>query len=74
LSLLLYYLRVNLKRHVIALIYRYELAMVVVAFCGGYNHGDGAMMMEIKGAKKKAIPCHIIYACGVYPFYASYFA
>ena len=46
-SLLLYDMRVNLKRHVIALLYRYELAIVVVAFCGGDNHGDGAMMMEI---------------------------
>ena len=35
----------------------------------------GALEMEIKGAKEeKAIPCHIILACDVYPFYASYFA
>jgi hypothetical protein len=45
----------------------------------------GAMlvMMEImpvlwrwrsKAHEEKAISCHIIYACDVYPFYASYFA
>ena len=44
-SLLLYDLRVNLKRHVIALLYRYELAIVVVATLGGGNPTRG--MMEI---------------------------
>ena len=60
LSLLLYDLRVNLKRHVIALLYRYELAIVVVAFCGGDNHEDATMMMEIKGARKGYTMSHIM--------------
>ena len=46
-SPLLYDLRVNLESHVIALLYRYELAVVVVAICGGDNHGGGAVIMEI---------------------------
>jgi len=45
LSPLLYDLRVNLESHVIALLYRYELAIVVVAICGGDNPAGG--MMEI---------------------------
>ena len=74
-SLLLYDLHVNLKRHVIALLYRYELAIVVVAIRGGDNHvprlGDSLHaggMMKItpvrwrwrSKAQEKAIPCHII--------------
>ena len=42
---LLYDLRVNLESHVIALLYRYELAIVVVATLGGGNPAGG--MMEI---------------------------
>ena len=57
----------QLQRHVIALLYRYELAIVVVVICGGDDHvarlgprryagadGDhaGALEMEIKGARK----------------------
>ena len=57
--------------------------MVVTILCGvqgvrrhAGDDGDraGALEMEIKGAKEeKAIPCHIILTCDVYPFYASYF-
>ena len=36
-----------LKRHVIALLYCYVLAIVVVALRGGGNRGDGTMMMDI---------------------------
>jgi hypothetical protein len=43
----LYDLRANLQSHVIALLYRYEFSLVVVAFGGEDNHGDGVMMMEI---------------------------
>ena len=42
-SLLLYGPCVNLKRHVIALLYRYELAIVVVETCGGDNPAGGMM-------------------------------
>ena len=45
LSLLLYDLCVNIKRDVIALLYHYDLAIVVVATCGGDNPAGG--MMEI---------------------------
>ena len=44
-SPLLYDLRVNLKRHEIALLYHYELAIVVVATSAGDNPVGG--MMEI---------------------------
>ena len=36
---ILYGLHANIRRHVIALLYRYELAIVVVATRGGGNHG-----------------------------------
>jgi hypothetical protein len=58
--------------------------VVVTIMCGAqgarcHAGGDGdradALEMEINGAKEeKAIPCHIILACDVNPFYASYFA
>ena len=35
---ILYGLRANIQRHVIALLYRYELAIVVVATSGGDKH------------------------------------
>ena len=48
---ILYGLRANIYRHVIALLYRYELAIVVVATCGGGNHGGAegprCQVMEI---------------------------
>lgn len=54
----------NPNRHVIALLYRYELAIVVVATSGGDNPAGG--MMEIvpvrwrwrSKAQEKAIPYH----------------
>lgn len=64
-----------LKRHVIALLYRYELAIVVVATRGGDNRvprpgprrhagddGDhaGAFKMEIKNARKGYTISHYI--------------
>jgi hypothetical protein len=36
---ILYVLRPNIQRHAIALLYHYELAIVVVATRGGGNHG-----------------------------------
>jgi hypothetical protein len=77
--IILYDLRVNFIRHVIALLYRYELAIVVVAIVGGDNYlvvhlteaprrkmmeiMPHAQVMKIKGAKRRAIPYHIIHAC-----------
>src|SRR5664279_4149354 len=48
-----------LERHVIALLYRYELALVVAATCGGDNHGGAegprhhAGVMEIMPVRFK---------------------
>ena len=48
--LLLYDMHVNFQRHVIALLYRYELTIVVVAMHGGDNHvprlEQGAMLVD----------------------------
>jgi hypothetical protein len=72
------------KRHVIAFTLSLVVAIVVDATRGGDNHvrrqgarchagGDGdhvgTLEMEINdGKEEKAIPCHIILACDVYPF------
>lgn len=83
---ILYDLRVNFKTPCNCITLSLWVEIVVVATRGGDNHGArrhvggdgdraGALEMEIKSAKEeKAIPCHIILACDVYPFYASCFA
>ena len=44
-------------------------AQGVRCHAGGDGDRAGALEMEIKGAKEeRAIPCHIIIACDVYPF------
>ena len=68
-----------IKRHVIALLYRYELAIVVEAIVGGDNYmmaprprcyasndGDhaGALEMEIKSTRRQR-PYHVTYCLHV---------
>jgi hypothetical protein len=81
---------VNLKRHVIDLLYRYELATVVVVIWGRDNHvlrlgekvprwwhdGDhvGVLEMDNKGAKKGYTMSDIFMHVMFVPFYASNFS
>ena len=61
---ILYGMRANIFCHVIALLYCYELAIVVVETCGGGNHGGAKgprfQVMEIKTQRKGYTMSHYI--------------